>query len=160
MLTYLKFKELEDIELKGLTKNTIILFHDIDMLFKFKKQMLRFKKDLDIGGHNNITYLDYATHTDDLEIEPNIKIKCNTTSFVIYDIDNGEQTIILTTEISAIMLLKDLQDLWFIEENLKGKWRCYSLDRFIGHEKYKDDNIKLIKSIVQGRFGCYEKYGL
>ena len=50
MLQYLNFKNLSNIEIIDLTNNTIILFHDKEMLFRFEREMEYFINELVTSG--------------------------------------------------------------------------------------------------------------
>lgn len=156
MFQYLNFKNLSNIEIIEPTKNTIILCNNKDIVFRLSREMEYLIDELITGG--DCTDIDYALVDDNAETVK-VQVKLFGESLSIFNIDNGEQKIIITTEISNIQLVQDVKDLWFIDiEN--EVWDCYALTDFERHAEYQGDNLRLIKAIKQGKLGCYEKYGL
>lgn len=156
MFQYLKFKKLYDIEIIEPTKNTIILCNNKDIVFRLSREMEYLIKELVTG--DDCTDIDYAL-TDDTAKTVDVQVELFGDSLSIFSVDDKEQQIIITTEISNIQLVQDIKDLWFIDiEN--NVWDCYALTDFERSGEYQGDNLRLIKAIRQGKFGCYEKYGL
>lgn len=156
MFQYLNFKNLSNIEIIEPTKNTIILCNNKDIVFKLAREMEYLIDELITGG--DCTDIDYALVDDNAETVK-VQVELFGDSLCIFNIDKGEQKIIISTEISNIQLVQDVKDLWFIDiEN--EVWDCYALTDFERIESYQGDNLRLIKAIRQGKFGCYEKYGL
>lgn len=158
MFQYLQFKNLNNIEIIEPTKNTIILCNNKDIVFRIAREFECLIDELVTGhNHDNIDYdlVNNKAETVDVQVELFSK------SLVMFNIDNGEQKLIVTTEISNIQLVQNVKDLWFVNKD-NDIWECYALTDFKKEivERYKGDNIKLIRAINQGQFGYYEKYGL
>lgn len=157
MFKYLKFKKLNDTEIIEPTKNTIILCNNKDIVFRLSGEMEYLISELTL--EDNCDNIDFSL-TDDKAETVDVQVELIGDSLSIFSVDK-EQQIIITTEISNIQLVQDVKDLWFVDvEN--DILDCYALTDFENNiaERYKDDNIKLIKAIRQGKFGCYEKYGM
>ena len=158
MFQYLQFKNLSNIEIIEPTKNTIILCNNKDLVFGIAKEFECLIDELVTGcKYDNIDY----TLTNNTSETVNLQVDLFGESLVIFNIDNREQRIIISTEISNIQLIQDVKDLWFVDKD-NGIWECYALTDFKKDvvERYKGDNIRLTRAIKQGKFGCYEKYGL
>ncbi|WP_252251189.1 hypothetical protein [Clostridium sp. VAP52] len=146
MISWLNLKELNNIELSELTNNTIILFQDKDLLYKFKMEFENLIGDIDYD------YVDFILYDDAKTV--NIDVEASSNTIGIYNINNGEQQLILGTEGSLVLLVKDLDDLWFVAYDRKDNIECYALREFEDYARYKDDNVRLYKAVNQGKFGC------
>lgn len=159
MITYLNFKRLGNIELAELTNNTIILFNNRKYLFTFLREMEYLIQETTLKGECND--IDYALADKEAE-NVNIQLELHYDHLARFDIDNREQKITFSTELSSVLLVQDVKDLWFVDKDDKENWDVYALTHFEKEvvDRYKNDNTRLIKAIAQGKFGCYEKYGL
>jgi hypothetical protein len=159
MITYLNFKSLGNIELAELTNNTIILFNNRKYLFKFLREMEYLIQETTLKGE--CKDIDYALADDKAE-DVNIQLELHYDHLARFDIDNGEQKITISTELSSVLLVQDVKDLWFVDKIDEDNWEIYALTHFEEEvvNRYREDNIRLIKAIAQGKFGCYENYGL
>ncbi|MBN1074733.1 hypothetical protein DVV91_10300 [Clostridium botulinum] len=146
MISWLNLKELNDIELSELTNNTIILFQDKDLLYKFKMELESVIGDM---NYENVDFTSY-----DYAETVNINVEASSNTIGIYNINNGEQQLILGTEGSLVLLVKDLDDLWFVAYESNGDIECYALSEFEDYDRYKNDNVRLYKAVNQGKFGC------
>ncbi|WP_252225270.1 MULTISPECIES: hypothetical protein [unclassified Clostridium] len=139
-------KELNNIELSELTNNTIILFQDKDLLYKFKMGLES------VVGNMNYENVDFTLYDDAKTV--NIDVEASSNTIGIYNINHGEQQLILGTEGSLVLLVKDLDDLWFVANDRSDNIECYALSEFEDCDRYKNDNIRLYKAVNQGKFGC------
>jgi hypothetical protein len=157
MITYINFKKLDNSELAELTNNTVILFNNRKYLYEFLKEMEYLIQETTLNGEcENIDYTLANKESENVEIQ----LELHYDHLARFDIDNGEQKITFSTELSSALMIQNLKDLWFVNKDDEGEWDVYALTHFEGYEKYEKNIPKLIKAIAQGKFGCYESYGL
>lgn len=164
MITGIEFDKLNENKTLGiyqLTNNTIILFNNSDLKYKFQKEFLKIRDDETDRYDNSICY---STAIDNEKFEEQdhkaeIKIVIEYMPTSIYKIDN-EQTIVLTVEAPFIFTCKDPYDLWFCDTNNKDEIQLYSFVEFKDYKELWDKGIdNIYKMTTTGRFGCYEGYG-
>jgi hypothetical protein len=146
MINYLKFENLNGLELIDLTNNTIIVFNTREALkyFKAEFEMLM----------SNTDYEKVAYSTDNYE--SNIKIDktvvCRDISG-IYHINQEEQRIILTVEPISTLAIDNHDDLWFVDRYDDNSWISVNFTEYNNHEVYirKED---VYKFICESKYGC------
>jgi len=158
MLEGITFESLLDIGMAELTDNTLILFSNSDLLYKFSEvfdkfaKCVNFKKDTDDDINYNTT-----THGEELTIK---EIVCYKAAH-IYDINKGQQKIIMTVEPTIALSMKDKWDLWFININSENKLSCWALTDIKGYESHGLNDYSafdIYAGLVSGKFCCYEGY--
>ncbi len=66
---------------------------------------------------------------------------------------------LFTTEVPFVLQCSNPYDLWFCDTN-NNEIQLYSLTEFKRYNEIWNDGIyELYKSILCGKFGCYEEYG-
>jgi hypothetical protein len=141
MIDYLKFKNFNNIELTELTENTIIIFKTRETLFEFRKE---FEKLIDNKHYKDIEMND--SNSNNIKIE----VICRNVT-AIYDI-NAEQRIILTVEPISILLMRDLNDLWFVDKTNEN-WDCWDFIRYEHFNKY-NTTLDIYRFICISEYGC------
>jgi hypothetical protein len=142
MIDYLKFKKFNDIELTELTENTIIIFKDRESLYCFRKEFEKLLED--------INYKDIIIKGNDSNnIE--LQIICRDIT-AIYNINN-KQRIILTVEPISVLLMKDINDLWFIDKTENDIWDCWDFSRYVNFKNYTT-TLDIYKFICISEYGC------
>lgn len=70
----------------------------------------------------------------------------------------NDQTITLGIEPALVYKAEDIEDLWFLGEDISdGKMFAYPLYSFIGsHDLWSKGKAEVYKSICNGNFGCYD----
>lgn len=163
MITGIEFYVLNKDKTLGmyqLTNNTIVLFNNSDLKYKFQKEFLKIRDDETDKDDNSVCYSTAMNNEKFEEQDHKAEIK-RVIEYIptsIYKVDN-EQTVVLTIEAPFIYKCKDPYDLWFCDINKKDEIQLYSLVEFKGYKESWDkgiDNIYLMT--IDGRFGCYEKY--
>lgn len=148
MIDWLNIKKMNNIELAELTNNTVILFRDEGLLYKFKMQLSKIIEDI------NNEDVDFSLYDDAEDV--NIQTLVSSNEIGIYDINHGEQQITLGMDKSLVFMVDKLDDLWFVGYDENDKIICYALSEFEEYDRYKNDNIRLYKAVAQGKFICME----
>lgn len=140
-----------------LTDNTLVLFNNSNLLYKFSVEFDKIIAEINHNKENEDVLWDIGD-----EKECYIKRILSYKATHIYDVNNGEQRIILSVEPTIILTMKDMYDLWFVDSNNENEISFWSLVEFKGyggeHEMKKYSVIEIYKDVCGGRFGCYEGY--
>ena len=144
----------DKIEMHELTKNTIVLFNNSDLKYKFVHEFLKVPDEED----ESILYCTIVNNeSEDHSAEIKTVMAYMPTS--IFMVDN-EQRFIFTTEAPFILQCTSPYDLWFCETNKDNEINVYSLTEFEGHNETWQSGIEEVyKDFANGRYGCYEGYG-
>lgn len=152
MITGIEFHKLNEnkiVEMLQLTKNTIVLFNNSDLKFKFINEFLKIRNELD----------DSVMYNNDKNKKSEISFFVNYKPTSIYKIDD-EQTFIFTVEAPFILQAKDPYDIWFCDIKNGDEVELYSFIDFEGYEEVWNKGIeRLYQNFINGRYGCYEGYG-
>lgn len=163
MITGLEINSLskEKLEMYELTKNTIVLFNNSDLKYKFVKEFLKVKNDETENDDGSIIY-STVSDNDKWEEQNNkaeIKAVVEYLPTSIYLIDD-EQKFIFTTEAPFVLQCNNPYDLWFCDTNNEDEIQAYSFVEFKDYESIWNKGIETVyKWLINGRFGCYEGYG-
>lgn len=156
MLYAFSFPKISKCEFVDLTKNTIILFSNRKLLKKIGGAFQNFLVS-DMTKNDDEIDCYYETSKDNEEL--NIKPKVIYRDTYIYDVNNGEQSIILTIEPIAILSLKDKWDLWFVDSDNNDEIKFWPLTDFKGYNSHGLEDhtaMDIYEYTVNGRFGCFD----
>lgn len=149
MIEFLKFKKLNNIELKELTNNTIIMFKTKECLQGVKEEFQKLIKDINYKDIEITFSQNSCRHIED--------VVCRDLTG-IYNIDNNNQRIIMTVEPISILSMRDINDLWFIDRN-NGDWDCWDFSSY-GNFKNYTNSLDIYKFVCATEYGCGEKCNL
>jgi hypothetical protein len=146
------------IEMYGLTKNTIVLFNNSNLKYKFVKEFLKIELDETKDEDDSIIYSTIVnSEEDDHRADIRQIIAYQPTS--IFMVDN-EQRFIFTVEAPFIFQCTDPYDLWFCNINANGKIQVYAFTEFKNYKEVWGMGVEAVyKAFTNGRYGCYEGYG-
>ncbi|MDD2495289.1 MAG: hypothetical protein PHE29_08860 [Tissierellia bacterium] len=163
MITGLEINSLnkEKIEMYELTKNTIVLFNNSDLKYKFMKEFDKIKYDETDKDDNSIIYSTVLDNNKSKEQNHKVNIKTiisyKPTSIFLVD---DEQHFIFTTEAPFVLQCDNSYDLWFCDINRDNEIELYSFVEFKRYKEIWNEGIEEVyKWFIDGRFSCYEGYG-
>ncbi len=163
MITGLEIYSLtkEKLEMYDLTKNTIVLFNNSDLKYKFVQEFLKIRNDETDKDDGTILYSTVSSNEkwEEQNHKTEIKTIVEYLPTSIYMVDN-EQKIVITTEAPFVLQCNNPYDLWFCDTNNEGQIQIYSFVEFKDYDTIWAKGISTVyKWTINGRFGCYEGYG-
>ena len=156
MITGLEIYSLskDKIEMHELTMNTIVLFNNSDLKYKFVQEFWKLTDEED----ESILYCTIINDESE-DHEAQIKTVMTYKPTSIYMADN-EQRFIFTTEAPFVLQMTSPYDLWFCDTNKDNEISVWSFMAFEGClETWEKGVEEVYKDFANGRYGCYEGYG-
>lgn len=133
--------------LSGLTKNTIILCCNCDMMYALSKDIFNTVND-------RVQQHDYDCDDEDIGAA-----RYHMGFFLQRVIEINDQTITLCLEPAMVYKARELNDIWFLDKKRIGDRyveQIYPLSAFKGAEKLWADGLDAVyREIVIGRYGGY-----
>jgi len=147
----------EEIELSELTNNTIILCQNSELKYKLITELNKIITGEADREESNVSY---STNDDE---DVGMKLVSTYKPTTIYDINNGEQRIIVTVEAPTILSMENINDLWFLGKlsSNDNEVSMYALTEFSGHKEFWEQQGAegIYLNTIRGRYGTYEAYG-
>lgn len=144
----------EDVEMFGLTKNTIILCDNYYAKQNMDKVMLAFCEasktysDTDDGIQYSLT-----NDTEELTVQEDIRFLPTSIYSCTPKEEGIRQRFLVTVEATAIFTMQEIDDVWFCIET----GNIFALSYFKGIKDTWDIGgvLAVYKNFVGGRYGCY-----